>query len=555
MVGKFENGLDEDSPNNPAVIADNVGDNVGDVAGMGADLFESYVGSIIASASMATTLEEFLLPFWIPTAGVLAAVVGSLLVRTKDSPNVSQKQLMAALNRGLWTASFLSMAFNAVIVFLFWGEGERGWKIFGSLVIGVASGVAVGEITEYFTSYGHRPTQSITEAGLTGPATVVIQGLGVGMISCLPPVVVMCAVVVGCNALAGEYGIGIAAVGMLSTLGITLATDAYGPVADNAGGIAEMSELKKSTRAITDALDALGNTTAATGKGHAIGSAVLTALSLLASFKHMSGIEKVEVTEPIVLSGIILGAMLPFLFAALTMLSVRKSAGAIIEEVRRQFREIPGLREGNATPESEKCVDIATTSAVQEMIIPGTVAIFMPITVGFLIGPRCLIGLLTGAIASGFMLAVMMSNAGGAWDNSKKWIEIEGKFGGKKDNPVHKACVVGDTVGDPFKDTSGPALNILIKLMSMVSLVIAPLLGNEDWDHWYYGMVPLGLMLLIVFIVYKKYWATYEDPSKTQYNRMQEDKEKNAKIAARSARVSPAQVELATTEEKQPLNK
>ncbi|KAL3928611.1 MAG: hypothetical protein SGBAC_012576, partial [Bacillariaceae sp.] len=444
LVGKVEMDIPEDDPRNPAVIADNVGDNVGDVAGMGADLFESFVGSIIAAVALADgDLVKITLPFWVAGCGILSSMIGYFAVGTKDG--ASQKELLFALHKGtLVSSTFVIAACAALCGTLFDDDKTYGWKIFGCIVIGLVAGVMIGQVTEYFTSYSFWPTKSITEAGITGPATVIIQGLGIGMISCVFPVLIIVATILGCDALAEEYGIAMAAVGMLSTLGVTLATDAYGPVADNAGGIAEMAELDARVRETTDSLDALGNTTAATGKGFAIGSAVLTALSLLAAFKTKAGIGTVDIGEPVVLSGALIGAMLPFLFAALTMLSVQKAAGAIIIEVRRQFAEIPGLREGTAEADSDKCVQISTQSSIEEMILPGLYAILAPITVGFLIGPKCLTGLLAGAIASGMMLAIMMANAGGAWDNSKKYIEIEGAAGGKG-TETHKACVVGDT--------------------------------------------------------------------------------------------------------------
>ncbi len=522
LVGKVEADLPEDDPRNPAVVADNVGDNVGDVAGMGADLFESYVGAMIATATLAEYDATYVaLPLWISGAGALASFAGYFMVHTKGS---TQKELMHALHLGTMTSAALQLIFSAIIIGVFFGFNDDnqypefgykiGWKLYACIAIGLCAGLMIAELTEYFTSYSCAPTKSITAAGVTGPATVVIQGLGIGMISCFPIMFVLVATIMGCNALSGNYGVSLAAVGMLSTLGICLATDAYGPVADNAGGIAEMADLPSSVRETTDALDALGNTTAATGKGFAIGSAVLTALSLLNAFVSVVNVDNVDfvvdVFDPLVLAGIVLGASLPFLFAALTMLSVQKAAGAIILEVRRQFREIVGLREGKegVNADSDACVAIATKSSVEEMILPGTYAICAPLIVGFLVGPRCLVGMLGGSIASGAALAILMANAGGAWDNAKKYVEIEKSYGGKG-TAVHKAVVVGDTVGDPFKDTSGPSLNILIKLSSMIALVIGPLIqGNDDWEHWYYGLIPIMLALVISVVVYKYVWSS-----------------------------------------------
>ena len=539
LVGKTEYNIPEDDPRNPATIADNVGDNVGDVAGMGADLYESYAGSILATMALgasafATAAVEgmqfraVLAPMLIAAVGVLLSLIGIFMVRTKE--NAGMKQLLSALSRGTNTAAVLIAAATFGIMYFLFGKetGEYAnmwWQTSLSVVVGLLAGVIIGKATEYYTSQSYKPTQKVAESSKTGPATVIISGLGLGMLSTAIPVVTVGVAIVlaylcangfnieftAVNLSRGLYGIGIAAVGMLSTLGITLATDAYGPIADNAGGNAEMSGLEPEVRKRTDALDALGNTTAATGKGFAIGSAALTALALLASYVEeikialvriagaaSDGMAKVSDTvswtveqaknaslvdfmdvysvnlmNPVVLVGVFIGAMMAFVFCGMTMNAVGRAAQKMVEEVRRQFSTIKGILEGKAEPDYERCVAISTKGAQHEMLVPSILAILVPILTGVILGVPGVLGLLIGGLATGFVLAVFMANSGGAWDNAKKYVE-EGNFGGKG-SENHKATVVGDTVGDPFKDTSGPSLNILIKLMSMVSIVMAGL--------------------------------------------------------------------------------
>ena len=498
LVGKVEAGIPEDDPRNPATIADNVGDNVGDVAGMGADLYESYVGSILATFALSAVggygFEGMLLPMALAVVGIICSIIGSFLVKTKE--NASQQALLKSLRTGTYTAAILAAVLAAPLCYLI--LGNAGWGVYVAILCGLVGGCAIGYFTEYYTSDTYKPTQELAAASETGSATIIIGGISLGLKSTLTSILIVAAAVLISYFAAGGskeivdgaghftmafnkglYGIGIAGVGMLSTLGITLATDAYGPVADNAGGIAEMAGLPEEVRERTDALDSLGNTTAATGKGFAIGSASLTALALLVSYVNIVQEGTTEVlnftlTSPTVLVGLFIGAMLTFVFSAFTMSAVQRAAQSIVVEVRRQFKEIPGIMEYKADPDYAQCVSLCTQGALKEMVAPALLAIIVPLATGLILGPTGVVGLLGGVSVTGFAMAVFMSNAGGAWDNAKKY--IEGGHHGGKGSEQHKAAVVGDTVGDPFKDTSGPSLNILIKLCSTVSIVFSGLI-------------------------------------------------------------------------------
>ena len=468
LVGKVEAGIPEDDPRNPAVIADNVGDNVGDVAGMGSDLFESYVGSIISAITLGVlVLDGYngnLFPMLLAATGIFASIIGTFFVRGKEGSNPQR-----ALDMGTYVSGILVVIASFFLSNYFTG----GYSAFIAIVAGLAVGIIIGKLTEYYTSEHYKPVQHIAQQSETGAATTIISGLAVGMKSTMFPIIAMSVAIFVAYAAFGLFGIALAAVGMLSTCGMTIAVDAYGPIADNAGGIAEMAEMPKEVREITDKLDAVGNTTAAIGKGFAIGSAALTALALFASYAETVGLESIDILNPNVIIGMFIGGMLPFLFSALTMEAVGSAANEMIEEVRRQFREFPGIMAGTEKPDYAKCVDISTAAALRQMIVPGLMAVAAPLAMGLILGADALGGLLAGALVTGVLMAIFMANAGGAWDNAKKF--IEGGAHGGKGSDAHKAAVVGDTVGDPFKDTSGPSINILIKLMTIVSLVFAPL--------------------------------------------------------------------------------